>query len=153
MADTGTENGSGENGVNGIIEFLNVQVDEDERQAQQELRFLDAAIIRDQRDKRRRIDPDSGQRTISPWVQREIDRANRMLREIAAKRAIMTEHESVILHAGHPLVEPSPGAWRRVCRSCAPPTGLTTHAWPCLTLRHLAGVYADHPDCREEWRP
>lgn len=28
-------------------------------------------------------------------------------------------------------------------------------AWdsPCPTLRHLAAVYADHPDYREEWKP
>ncbi len=25
--------------------------------------------------------------------------------------------------------------------------------WPCPHLRHIAAIWADHPDYREEWRP
>lgn len=48
----------------------------------------------------------------------------RVLRELAAKRAILSEH---IVGGWHPV--------------------------PCLTLRALASVYSDHPDYRAEWKP
>jgi len=76
----------------------------------------------------------------------------RVLAEVAAKRAIVWAHEPVLLN-GSPL-----GKFFEdtvVCRSCEPEYGAPTgHVhWPCLTLRHLAAVHADHPDYREEWRP
>lgn len=38
-----------------------------------------------------------------------------------------------------------PGTWLDWCRCLA--------EWPCPTLGDLAGVYADHPDYDESWRP
>ena len=31
--------------------------------------------------------------------------------------------------------------------------GVCMSGWPCVTLRHLAAVYADHPDYDPTWRP
>jgi len=75
----------------------------------------------------------------------------RVLREVAAKRAILAEHVST-----EDLGAPIPA----VCNRC------TTDAiqirfispteclpWPCPTVRALAAVYSDHPDYRQEWAP
>lgn len=46
-----------------------------------------------------------------------------------------------------------------VCSECGPDEDVRFRVeaygrgWPCLTMRVLAQVYADHPDYREEWRP
>jgi len=77
--------------------------------------------------------------------------AARLLREAAAKRAVMAEHFST-----DDLGAPIPA----VCNRC------TTDAiqirfispteclpWPCPTVRALAAVYRNHPDYRQEWAP
>lgn len=56
----------------------------------------------------------------------------RVLAECAAKRAIMDEH--------HPSADPCD----------AHNASFETIA--CDTLRHLAAVYEDHPDYRQEWK-
>jgi hypothetical protein len=69
----------------------------------------------------------------------------RALREVAAKRAI------VDLHPRHvDDVDGTPDT----CGACfvdlyAP----TFEPWPCLTLRHLAAVYADRSGYKSEWAP
>ena len=60
----------------------------------------------------------------------------RVLAECEAKRRIVEEHVQHVSPKGSPLG----------CGGCERPT-------PCPTLRALASVHADHPDCREEWRP
>jgi hypothetical protein len=61
---------------------------------------------------------------------------SRALREIEAKRAIMADHyASDRLEYGDPL-----------CARC-----FDLH--PCDVLFHLATVYSDHPDYRQEWAP
>lgn len=73
----------------------------------------------------------------------------RVLAECAAKRAIVDEHDEV-----------TPGVLPRgvadTCGRCADVEeadfgGTPMVRWPCPTLRHLAAVYADHPDYRDEW--
>jgi len=75
--------------------------------------------------------------------------AARVLRDVAAKRRIMTRH-----HAG-----PLPSGYVAGCQHCA---GCNCTGWgeyitedinDCPELQDLAAVYADHPDYREEWRP
>jgi len=70
----------------------------------------------------------------------------RVLAECAAKRAIIAEHGR-----GDSYVSD----W---CETCAQwwasevgegPPGV---AWPCLTLKALAAVYADHPDYQQGWK-
>ena len=58
---------------------------------------------------------------------------SRVLAECAAKRAIISDHQQVDV----------PFFWP-VCVGCE-------RQMPCATLRHLAAVYKDHPDYREEW--
>lgn len=59
----------------------------------------------------------------------------RVLGEVAAKRAIVDEHQS----------EAPEHVYCRICDTLNP--------WPCWTLRHLAAVYAEHPAYDEAWRP
>lgn len=69
-------------------------------------------------------------------------------REAAVKRAILREH---------PCETGIHGAEPPLCRTCC-----DTHPWtgeregdpyPCPTVRHLAAVYEEHPDHRDEWAP
>jgi hypothetical protein len=68
-------------------------------------------------------------------------------REVAFKRAILGEHAPS--PAGH-----APGSTG--CSVCITSRAgwqedWTSDRWPCQTLRHLATVYSDHPDYRQEW--
>ena len=58
----------------------------------------------------------------------------RVLLEVAAKRAILGWHPAERM--------------RYIDASRCPQCELT---WPCPTVRHLAAVYQDHPDYRQEW--
>ena len=62
--------------------------------------------------------------------------AARVLREVAAKRAILAEHQPQQM--GYIEAQRCP-----TCRT----------AWPCIEGRALAAVYSDHPDYRQEWAP
>jgi hypothetical protein len=75
----------------------------------------------------------------------------RALRQVEAHRAIVAEH---------PIADDlSP--YSRSCGSGLPFGCETCHEWDgiicgngyCPTLRHLATMYADHPDYDEAWRP
>ena len=61
----------------------------------------------------------------------------RALREIAAKRSLLRAHP----------FEPAEG----FCAECQ--RGGAAGIWPCPTLRHLAAVYAGHPDYQQKWAP
>ncbi|MEU8136092.1 DUF6221 family protein [Streptodolium elevatio] len=79
----------------------------------------------------------------------------RVLREIAAKKAIIKAHGPHLLY--HQVVKDYDGSQRLGtlvrCRSCEPPQEITRDTWPCPTLRHMAAVYADRPGYDESWRP
>ncbi len=64
----------------------------------------------------------------------------RVLREVAGKRAIVDLHVR--------MIETATGRPSAFCDVCDAPS-----LWPCPTLRHLAAVYADHPDYDKEWTP
>jgi Family of unknown function (DUF6221) len=65
----------------------------------------------------------------------------RVLREVDAKRRILAEHR---------VWEPRWGCTR--CREWI--GGIPEKvAWPCPTVRALAAVYSDHPDCDPAWSP
>lgn len=63
--------------------------------------------------------------------------AERTLLECEAKRAIVSRH------ARDDDWDPAPG---RFCFA-------DREDFPCLTLRHLAAVYADHSDYDQTWAP
>ncbi|MEE2040073.1 DUF6221 family protein [Nocardiopsis sp. CT-R113] len=62
----------------------------------------------------------------------------RGLREVAAKRAILAEHEN-----GFPGLD--------YCTSCR--YGHEVAPWPCPTVRALAAPWSDHPDYNPQWSP
>jgi Family of unknown function (DUF6221) len=64
----------------------------------------------------------------------------RVLREVAAKRAILGEHR------------PEPDGGGYYCTCCEDHRDDADYIeWPCPTVRALAAVYADRPGWREEW--
>ena len=74
--------------------------------------------------------------------------------EQTAKRLIVAGHEmTTVRPAG-----PEGWWWDAYCDHCTmggdyTDITKTPSEVPCLTLRILAAVYADHPDYRNEWRP
>lgn len=70
----------------------------------------------------------------------------RVLREVEAKRAMVT------LHA--PRAEPAPcehfEAMPPACQECGSALDMLGY---CDTFRHLAAVYSDHDDYDQAWRP
>ena len=70
----------------------------------------------------------------------------RVLREAAAKRAIVAAHRPVLHH------DEDAGS---AC--CAAETAFDVYAkaepWPCPTIRAIAAVWSDHPDYRAQWAP
>jgi len=75
---------------------------------------------------------------------------DRVLREVAAKRAILAAHRA------HRYEGPYPST--PTCTVCITERKgyqeeWDDDEWPCATLRHLAAVYSDHPGYRQEWRP
>lgn len=72
----------------------------------------------------------------------------RVLREVAAKRAIVHMHgsEQVDYINGDGDSRDSVD-----CKTCDP--GGSPNLWPCDTLKYLAAAYADHPDYDQSWRP
>ena len=63
----------------------------------------------------------------------------RVLRDVAAKRAILEMHTWTASLDG--------------CWSCSGDHGADPTPAPCGTLRHLAAVYAVHPDYNTKWAP
>ena len=68
----------------------------------------------------------------------------RVLREVAAKRAILAEHL-------HVKTSGSPGFGCRICHQDRD-YGIYGEGW-CGTIRPVAAVFSDHPDYRPEWSP
>ena len=64
----------------------------------------------------------------------------RVLRECEAKRRIVDEHTFMAAHESRDF-----GFSNGNCLTCRV-------QGPCATVLHLASVYADHPDYRDEWR-
>jgi hypothetical protein len=75
--------------------------------------------------------------------------ADPALRWLAAARAILAEH--------HPTDWMAYGD--HMCFRCVlddeepHPAGYGWLPYPCPTVRHLAAVWSDHPDYRQEWKP
>jgi hypothetical protein len=63
----------------------------------------------------------------------------RMLRDVAAKRAILTRHA--------PVTEPGRGTR---CGWCSDEFDVP---WPCEDALSIAAIDSDHPDYNPEWKP
>jgi hypothetical protein len=73
---------------------------------------------------------------------------DRQLREVEAKRAILTEHSP-----GYPVTYPEPSG-EPTCYVChAGGYDWDPERWPCLTVRALAAIWRDHPDYDPAWKP
>lgn len=81
-----------------------------------------------------------------PFSAIEYEALNRVLADVAAKRAILALHTPITSDVS-PVGE----------LLCEAETVGDNHyhstPWPCPTLRILATIYADHPDFDESWRP
>lgn len=73
----------------------------------------------------------------------------RVLREVAAKRAIVKLHEQVPATPRRGQENPPATG----CHWCNEWDGLTWAGGVCDTVRLLASAYSDQPGYREEWRP
>lgn len=74
----------------------------------------------------------------------------RVLADCEAKRRVVELHDVLSWTTKHPH--------NQRCAMCAENEyadydGSPLVDWPCPTLRHLAGVYSDHPDYQVEWSP
>lgn len=78
----------------------------------------------------------------------------RVLADVEVKRRIVQElHGSEVHHIDNNY--PVSTDTRYVCSSCGD-QGVESEegvAYPCLTLRLLASLYAGHPDYRPQWSP
>lgn len=80
----------------------------------------------------------------------------RVLREVAAKRKVLDEHQCTTERRDTPRFDPSsgeryPDEHDVICNVCGWATDRAGSA--CLTIRFLAAVYSDHPDYDPEWAP
>lgn len=104
-----------------IVEFLEARLDEDEADATEA--DGDRLLAWSKHDKM--VIVDSGfMQTFTP---------SRILREVAAKRAIIADHRRFMAEER-----------RRM-------NGWVPNEWDLPTLKALASVYSDHPDYQQEW--
>lgn len=114
-----------------LVAFLRARLDEDERDAQRV-----ASAYADEE---------------SFWAPAVVINAGalvipaRVLAEVVAKRWIVEEHFNINDGDCSTCVV---GQWGYPTNGGAVP-----QHFPCLTLRLLASVYADHPDYQEDWKP
>ena len=107
-----------------VTEFLNARLDEDEVGARGLLAHNAASRARGL--------------ASTLWDEQDQD-TQRTLREVAAKRAIVTRYAAVRRAFG----DREGGLWPDVSRR------EKSHAY--ATLCDLAGIWSDHPDYRDEW--
>jgi hypothetical protein len=71
-----------------------------------------------------------------------VQNPDRVLREVAAGRAILAVHAQL-----------NDSIWCQTCDPGADPFGDSDAWYPCRTLRAVAAVWSDHADYRAEWAP
>jgi hypothetical protein len=116
--------------VSDLVEFLHARLDEDEAWAKW-----------------------AADRTTAEWHPDFAPRHDpaRVLREVEAGRAILAAH-------GPDPIGKFGGVQEPRCLVCLTDRDgyeeqWEADPWPCATLRHLAAIYSDHPDYRQEWKP
>ena len=133
-----------------VAAFLNARLDEDEATAK---RAAECALV--QRDGYEPGDwswlPSYGQ--SQPEQIALIDHQSRhdparVLREVAAKRALLELH-----YPGMAPYDAPDGLYICAGEEADGDTWQMATRWPCMTVRLLAAVYSGHPDYRPEWSP
>lgn len=82
---------------------------------------------------------------VNPGAGEHIKRHDpaRVLRETEVKRSLLRLHGKIQFRwVGRPLAN-----------SKEPYCAHDELSFPCPTIRHLAAIYSDHPDYRQEWAP
>ena len=117
-----------------IVEFLEARIAEDESLAQAAIKSHAPDEVWESELGSLNLWPED----IAFWASQT---PYRVLAECAAKRAIIKQHEQ------------SGSRWEGFPRADKQVTYCLEdqHASPCMTLSHLAAVYADHPDYQQEW--
>lgn len=134
-----------------IVEFLLARIDEEETEAQRLVVRFNATTMLPLREVAEMtegdvIGMDKGDMTqeFQVWAAEQSETKDpRRLSECLARRALVRLHDQ----GGERLVGfPRADRTEAYCLHDQKPA-------PCPTLRHLAAVYADHPNYREEWAP
>ena len=124
--------------------------------------FLNARLDEDERDARELLSANAASRArgfASTLWDEEDERAQRLLREVEAKRAILRQHHRLTPHPEYGFTYAAAGNF---CGYCGPgdnwqaeqePDHYPGAMWPCQHVRLIAAVWSDHPDYREEWKP
>ena len=139
-----------------IVEFLNARLDEEEQAARAAHRDTWVASQRggvvdlDDTDGHEVAGGDGGLSLVDAEFMARHDPA-RVLREVAAKRSILTAHTPTEWPTGAPAICPTCARWDWEVAMGDDAATAVNH--PCETLRHLASVHADHSDYRKEWAP
>lgn len=104
--------------------------------------FVRARLDEDEAAARKADEMGAGVWALAPHFHTARHSPARVLREVAAKRAILADHH----------VHVSLDGSRRWCERCCDDQLLQDDSY-CPTLRALAFVWSDHPDYRAEWAP
>jgi hypothetical protein len=129
-----------------LVAFLRARLDEDEARALKARGEWDAEwVIAEWQDLPDEVFTQT--RTYDPA---------RVLREVAAKRVIAERHTVDVSKVSQFLYDPYtgervPDRYDVSCVTCdyiGDDPSMT-----CDVLRHLAAVYSDHPEYRDEWKP
>ncbi|WP_280245808.1 DUF6221 family protein [Nocardia abscessus] len=76
-----------------------------------------------------------------------------VLRRVDRDRRVLARHSAAPVTAGVRMVQVAGGQPGETCVGCGwRGNGQGPTAWPCVEVRDLAEVWADHPDYRQEWR-
>jgi hypothetical protein len=119
------------------------------RLAEDEARAARAKSLRDKLDDpRRQITPDVRDGAEHAWHETAADPA-RMLREVAAHRAILAEHK--LVPAGYVGEGVLPGEYG--CRTCHCHEHGTDPEGLCVTARAVLLIWAGHKDYDQDWAP
>jgi len=113
-----------------LAAFITARLDEDEAMANEVHKPRDCGCV----DRDGEFSPDP------VWC--GCDYPARVLREVAAKRAMVKEHGPA-----------RPEQRRYACASNCTDDRNIIQAAPCTTMRLLAAVWSDHGDYRAEWAP
>lgn len=139
-----------------IVAFLTARYDEDERDARATMEpgETGAWAFVQARDGELKVIDGLGW-TVADWLDGQpwpvgphIARHDpaRVLRKVAAERAILAAHDTVEV----PNIEDTGRI--NACTTCGETQDhWYATPWPCDTLKHLAAVYADHPDYDPAW--
>lgn len=125
--------------MTGLVEFLRAQLDEDQQQAEELMKFAKDTHLTFQ-DHKRFLGRDVPGWHTWPDVERM---CARLLAEVAAKRAVLDGHTDF---EGHGCTTCVVGDWGYPERG-----GSRPEAWPCWTVLAVAQPYAGRPGWREEW--